>query len=103
MNRTNVELTPSQLFTVEKEVRYLQSVKGEEFEERIRSLVEHCLIADVVIEGLQDHAIHTDCVVMELLNQIEEVDVFIEEVKASVDENEFLEEEYAVDDDDYTH
>ena len=103
MNRTNVQLTPEQLFSVEKEVRYLQSVKGEEFEERIRSLVEHCLIADVVIEGLQDHAIHTDFVILELLNQLEEVDVFIEEVKASVDENEFLEEEYAVDDDDYTH
>ena len=103
MNRTNVQLTAEQLFSVEKEVRYLQSVKGEELEERIRSLVEHCMLADVVIEGLQDHAIHTDFVIMELLNQLEEVDVFIEEVEASVDENEFLEEEYSYAEDDYTH
>ena len=99
MNRTNVQLTPEQLFTVEKEVRYLQSVKGEEFEERIRSLVEHCLIADVVIEGLQDHAIHTDFVIMELLNQLEEEGVGIAEAKVDADVVRFLKVAYAFDTD----
>ena len=99
MNRTNVQLTAEQLFSVEKEVRYLQSVKGEELEERIRSLVEHCMLADVVIEGLQDHAIHTDFVIMELLNQLEEEGVGIAEAKVDADVVKFLKLAYAFDTD----
>jgi len=99
VNRTNVQLTAEQLFAVEKEVRYLQSVKGEELEERIRSLVEHCMLADVVIEGLQDHAIHTDFVIMELLNQLEEEGVGIAEAKVDADVVRFLKVAYAFDTD----
>ena len=99
MNRTNVQLTPEQLFSVEKEVRYLKSIEGDELDVRIRSLVEHCMMADVVIEGLQDHAIHTDFVIMELLNQLEEEGVGIAEAKVDADVVRFLKVAYAFDTD----
>jgi len=98
---TNVDLTPEQLFAAEKAIRYLQSIDGDELDERLRSLVHHCMIADEVIENLQQHAIHADAVVLELLNQLEEVGVLIAEAKADADDDEFLKEDYVFDIDDY--
>jgi hypothetical protein len=99
---TNVDLTPEQLFAAEKAIRYLQSIDGDELDERLRSLVHHCMIADEVIENLQQHAIHADAVVMELLNQIEEVGVCIAEAKADADiDEDFFKEEYGFDIADY--
>ena len=101
---TNVDLTPHQQFLAEKEARALHALKGDERLNQIRMLVNHCLTADEVIEGLQEHAIHADAVILELLNQLEEIGVCIAEAKAEADADEdFFEEEYGFDDDDYTH
>ena len=100
---TNVDLSADQQFLAEKEARALHALKGDERLNQIRLLVNHCIAADEVIEGLQEHAIHADAVVMELLNQLEEIGVCIAEAKADEDVSDFLREEYGFDDDDYTH
>jgi len=86
---TNVDLTAEKLFAAEKAIRYLQSIDGDELDERLRSLVYHCITADEVIENLQEHAVHADAVVMELLNQLEEIGVCIAEAKADADADDY--------------
>ena len=98
---TNVDLTPDQQFLAEKEARALHALKGDERLNQIRMLVNHCIAADEVIEGLQEHAIHADAVILELLNQLEEIGVCIAEAKADDDDDEFLKEDYLFDIDDY--